>query len=128
MALYRYPVFASIIYLRVERSQPVAIIAPPMIRPSNIPSRTFFINNPTANPIMIAKMKAISPRLAFVFLSLLMIKFSSYRPHPNPSPKERGFRVRQCKKIYCFIKSPEVPPSEGFKEAGSKMPFSYSMQ
>jgi hypothetical protein len=62
MAPYRYPVFASV-YFRVVRNQPVKTINEPKISPIIIPILTFFIRMPITNPIIIAKMKAISPLL-----------------------------------------------------------------
>lgn len=76
MAPYRYPVFASV-YFRVVRNQPVKTIIEPKISPIIIPILTFFIRIPITNPIIIAKMKAISPLLIEGFeLFAIKILFS----------------------------------------------------
>jgi hypothetical protein len=68
MVPYRYPVFACN-HFRVVRSQPVSTITIPRIKPIIIPILTFFIKTPIANPITMAKMKAISPLRMLGFLS-----------------------------------------------------------
>jgi hypothetical protein len=57
------------IYLRVVLNQPVRIIIIPNTKPIRIPILTFLISIPNANPMRMAKIKAISPLRILGFLS-----------------------------------------------------------
>jgi hypothetical protein len=77
MELYRH---ADQSYLFLEvLSQPNKTITKPSTMPINIPTFTLFIKIPTANPRMIAKIKAISPLRIFGFLCVAIIKVSIIR-------------------------------------------------
>ena len=81
MVPYRYPVFAYN-YFRIVRNQPVSTIKVPRINPIKIPILTFFIKIPTTNPMIMAKIKAISPLRMLGFRSCAIFYFLTLA---NPS-------------------------------------------
>ena len=74
MVPYLYPVFAYS-YFRVVRNQPVKTIINPRTNPIIIPIFTLFIKIPTTNPMMMAKINAISPLRMLGFRSAAMFLF-----------------------------------------------------
>lgn len=78
MAPYRYHVFAYYLF-RLLRNHPVKTIIVPIIRPNNIPILTFLIKIPTINPIIMAKINAMSPLLVFGFLWSAILQFSGIK-------------------------------------------------